>query len=145
MTTYVSETKTICQSQETAFNLLSDLTNLQKVQSTNVEGSEKVAEYFKDITFDADSLHFSMAGIGRAGFKIIEREPFKTIKLEAENSPIAANGWIQLVPVSEDSCKMRITIKAELPMMIKMMLDDKLKKGVDIIADAVANALNNQQ
>lgn len=145
MTTYVSETKTICRPQEIAFNLLSDLTNLQKMGNVNLEGGEKAAEYLNDITFDVDSLCFSVTGIGRVGFRIVEREPFKTIKLETENSPIPASGWIQLVLASEDSCKMRITIKAELPMMIKMMLDGKLKEGINVIADAVANTLNNRQ
>ncbi len=51
-------------------------------------------------------------------------------------------GWIQLVPVSENTCKMKITIKADLPTMIKMMMDSKLKKGVNTIADAIAEAVS---
>lgn len=142
MTTYESEIKTISRPQEMVFNTLSDLSNLQKFQNPNIEGSEKAAEFFKDITFDSDSMNFSVTGIGRVGFRIIEREPFKTIKLEAENSPIAANGWIQLAPISENETKIKVTIKADLPMMIKMMADSKLKKGVDVIAEAIAKALS---
>ena len=142
MTTYESEIKTISQPKEMVFNILSDLTNLEKIKNTEIEGQEKAGEYFKDIEFDKDSLKFSITGVGQVGFRIIEREPFKTIKLEAENSPVAANGWIQLASVSENVCKMKVTIKAELPMMIKMMLDSKLKKGVDAIADGLAKALN---
>lgn len=145
MTTYESDVKTISQPQEMVFNLLSDLSNLQKVQNSDIEGSEKAAEHLKDITFDADSVNFSVPGVGRVGFRIIEREPYKTIKMEAENSPIAALGWIQLAPISEESTKMKVTIKAELPMMIKMMVDAKLKKGVDTIAEAIATALNSNK
>ena len=82
-----------------------------------------------------------MTGFGQVSFRIIERTPVKTIKLEAENSPVAANGWIQLASVSENVCKMKLTIKAELPMMIKMMVDGKLKKGVDAIAEGLTKAL----
>ena len=145
MTTYESDVKTISQPQEMVFNLLSDLSNLQKVQNSDIEESEKAAEHFKDITFDDDSVNFSVPGVGRVGFRIIEREPYKTIKMEAENSPIAALGWIQLAPISEESTKMKVTIKAELPMMIKMMVDAKLKKGVDTIAEAIATALNSNK
>ena len=141
MTTYESEIKTIPQPQEVVFNTLSDLKNLQKVQNTDFEGRKKAEEYLKDIEFESDSLKFSVTGMGKVGFRIIEREPFKTIKLEAENSPISANGWIQLVSVSENETKMKLTIKADLPMMVKMMVDGKLKKGVNAIADALVEAL----
>lgn len=143
MTTYESEIKTIHQPQEVVFSTLSDLKNLQKVQNMNLEGREAAEEYLKDIEFDSDSLKFSVTGMGKVGLRIIEREPFKTIKLEAENLPISANGWIQLVPVSENETKMRLTIKADLPMMIKMMVDGKLKKGVNAIADAIVQALES--
>ncbi len=141
MTTYESEIRTISQSQETVFNTLSDLTNLQKIQNTDFEGKKVSGEYFKDISFDKDSVQFSIPGIGQVGFRIINLEPFKTIKLEAENSPVSANGWIQVAPVSENVSKIKITIKADLPMMIKMMVDSKLKKGVDTIADAIVKAV----
>lgn len=145
MTTYESEIKTIAQPQELVFNTLSDLSNLKKVQNIDLEGSQKAAQYFKDITFDSDSVSFSFAGIGQVGFRIIKREPFKTIKLQAENSPVGAYGWIQLLPISDNSCKMKITIKAKLPMMIKMMADSKLKKGINTIADAIVEAMNDLQ
>lgn len=145
MTTYESEIKTISQPHELVFNTLSDLKNLQNVSNTDLEGRKKAEEYLKDIEFDSDSLKFTVTGIGKVGFRIIEREPFKTIKLEAENSPISANGWIQLVSVSENETKMKLTIKAELPMMIKMMVDSKLKKGVNAIADAIVEAISASQ
>ncbi len=143
MTTYESEIKTISQSKEMVFNILSDLSNLEKIKNTDIEGQEKAGEYFKDIEFDKDTLKFSLTGVGKVGFRITEREPFKTIKLEAENSPVAANGWIQLASTADGACKMKLTIKAELPMMIKMMVDSKLKKGVEAIADGLAKALSS--
>ena len=142
MTTYESEIKTISKPQEMVFNTLSDLTNLNKIKNTDTEGQKMAGEYFKDIESDQDSIKFSIPGFGQAGFRIVEREPFKTIKMEAENSPITAFGWIQLVSVSENTCKMKITIKADLPTMIKMMMDSKLKKGVNTIADAIAAAVS---
>lgn len=142
MTTYESDVKTISSSGEVVFNILSNLTNFSNLQNMNPDAQGKMSEMLKDIEFDADSCRFSVEGIGRVGFRITEREPFKTIKLEAENSPIAVNGWVQLVEVSENDTRLKLTLKAEMPMMIKMMADGKLKKGINTIADALVQFLN---
>ncbi|MFA6581921.1 MAG: SRPBCC family protein, partial [Paludibacter sp.] len=37
---------------------------------------------------------------------------------------------------------MKLTLKAELPMMIKMMVDKKLKEGINKVADLLAKGLS---
>jgi len=37
---------------------------------------------------------------------------------------------------------MKLTVKADLPAMIKMMVDKKLKEGVNMVADLLAKGLN---
>ncbi len=37
---------------------------------------------------------------------------------------------------------MKLTLKAELPTMIKIMVDKKLKEGINVIADLLANTLS---
>ena len=142
MTTYESDVKTISSSGEVVFNQLSKLSNFSNLQNMNAEAQAKLNEMLKDVEFDDDSCRFSVEGIGKVGFRITEREPFKTIKLEAENSPIAVNGWIQLVQVDENDTRMKLTLKADMPMMIKMMADSKLKKGINMIADALVQFLS---
>ena len=142
MTTYESDVKTISSSGEVVFNILSNLTNFSNLQNMNPDAQGKMSEMLKDVEFDADSCRFSVEGIGRVGFRITERDPFKPLKLEAENSPIAVNGWVQLVEVSENDTRLKLTLKAEMPMMIKMMADGKLKKGINTIADALVQFLN---
>jgi len=142
MTTYESDVKTISSSGEVVFNILSNLTNFSNLQNMNPDAQGKMSEMLKDIEFDADSCRFSVEGIGRVGLRITERDPFKTIKLEAENSPFVVNGWVQLVEVSENDTRLKLTLKAEMPMMIKMMADGKLKKGINTIADALVQFLN---
>ena len=80
-----------------------------------------------------------MNPVGNVKFKIIEREEPKTIKFAAEGSPIEINMWIQLVEKEESLTKMRLTLKADLPMMVKMMVDGKLKDGINKVADVLAN------
>jgi len=139
MTTYESDIKTISSNEEVVFGILSDLNNLKKLQE-----NPALADKVKDIQFDTDSCSFSVEGFGKVGFRIIEREPFKTIKLASENAPVEVNVWIQLKQVAENDTRMKLTLKAELPTMIKMMVDKKLKEGINSIADMLAKALSAQ-
>ena len=76
--------------------------------------------------------------VGEIKMRIIDREFPKTIKFETENSPVPFNFWIQLLPTGEYSCKMKLTIKAELNMFIKGMVKKPLTEGIEKIADALA-------
>jgi hypothetical protein len=137
MTTYESDIKTISSNEEVVFGILSDLNNIQKLQE-----NPALADKVKDIQFDTDSCSFAVEGFGKVGFRIIEREPFQTIKLASENAPVQVNVWIQLKQVAENDTRLKLTLKAELPTMIKMMVDKKLKEGINTIADMLAKALN---
>lgn len=137
MTTYESDIKTISSNEEMVFSILSNLNNLQKFQES-VAQTDKI----KDLQFDADSCTFVVDGIGKIGFKIAEREPFKTIKLISENSPVLLTVWVQLKSISAVETGMKLTLKADLPAMIKMMVDKKLKEGINMVADLLSKALN---
>ncbi len=143
MTKYESDIKTLNTSSQKAFELLSNLSYLKEaIEKAKEQDAEKVESYLKDVTFDNDSIRAKSHGVGEIGFRIIEREPYKTIKFETENSPINANLWIQFVEKSETDTKMRITMHAEIPKMIQMMVDGKISKGVNKIADAITMAVN---
>jgi hypothetical protein len=137
MTTYESDIKTISSNEEVVFGILSDLNNLKKIQE-QAPTTDKV----KDLEFDTDSCSFVVEGFGKVGFRVIEREPFKTVKFESENAPVKVNVWIQLKQIDENQTAMKLTIKADLPTMIKMMVDKKLKEGVNVVADLLAKGLN---
>lgn len=139
MTTYESDIKTISSSEEVVFDILNDLSNLKKIG--DIDGIKDKVENF---TFDKDSINFNIDMFGKVGFKIIEREPNKTIKFESENSPVPVNMWIQLKQRADKDTKMKLTIKADVPSMLKMMIDKKMKEGINMMADMIAEALNNK-
>jgi len=140
MTTYESDIKTISSNEEMVFGILSDLNNLKGIlDNTSVTGK------VKDLQFQTDSCSFIVEGLGKMGFRIVEREPYKTIKLTSEQAPVEINVWIQLIQKAENDTQMKLTLKAELPMMIKMMMDKKLKEGINMIADVLANVLSNMK
>jgi len=137
MTTYESDIKTISSNEEVVFGILSDLNNLKELL-----GNTPLNDKVKDLQFQPDSCSFVVEGFGKMGFRITEREPFKTIKLQSEKAPVDLNVWIQLVQRSENDTQMKLTLKADLPAMIKMMIDKKLKEGINLIADILAKALS---
>lgn len=111
--------------------MLSDLSHLESVRSRIPE------DKIKDFTFDSDSLSVDVAPVGKIRLRIVNREEPKCIKFETEQSPVPFNFWIQLLPVSETSCKMKLTIKAELNPFIKGMVKKPLEEGLEKIVDTL--------
>ncbi|MBO7317044.1 MAG: SRPBCC family protein [Paludibacteraceae bacterium] len=138
MTTYESNIETLNSSAMSAYELFSDLKNLEKFKD------RLPTDKIKDIEFDTDSCRFSVDPIGKVGFVIVDKEEGKTIKFGAENSPVEANMWIQLKEVGENVTKMKLTIKAELPFLIKSMVDGKLKTFINQLSKALALAINSK-
>lgn len=136
MTTYESDIKTISSGEEVVFGLLSDMNNLHKLKE-NHEFNEKI----KDLKFDADSCSFSIDKAGEVVFRIVEREPFSKIKFAVDLLPVKADFWIQLKQVAENDTKMKLTLKAEIPTMLKLMVDKSLKEGINKIADVLVKAV----
>ena len=137
MTTYESDIKTISSSEEVVFAILSDLSNLQKIQDKLPEN-----DTIKDLQFDVDSCSFSVPGVGEIGFRITRRDPSNTIVFAVEGMMITANAWVQLKQVAENDTRMKLTLKAELPQMIKMMAEKKLKEGINMVAEKLAEGLS---
>jgi hypothetical protein len=131
-TKFESSIKVLPYSQQQVFNSLSDLNNLEKVKDRVPE--DKV----KDFKFDHDSVSINVSPVGDIKLHIIEREEPKCVKFETEKSPVPFNLWIQLLPVTEESCKMKLTLKAELNPFIKGMVSGPLQDGLEKIADALA-------
>jgi hypothetical protein len=132
MATFESSIKQIPYSQEAVYNNISDLSNLEKVRDRVPE--DKV----KDFTFDKDTVSLNVSPVGEIKLRIIERDEPKCVKFETEQSPVPFNLWIQILPVTETSSKMKLTVKAELNPFIKGMVSKPLQEGIEKIADALA-------
>jgi len=124
--------KQIPYSQEAVFRNISDLRNLEKVRDRVPE--DKV----QDFSFDEDTVSLNVAPVGELKLRIIEREEPKCVKFETAQSPVPFNVWIQVLPVTETTSKMKVTVKAELNPFIKGMVSGPLQDGVEKIADALS-------
>ena len=137
MAQFESSIKFVPYSQERAYNKLEDLNNLASLKERFEQVREKVGDKIQDIAFDRDSLTLTVQGMN-VTLRIIEREPCKCIKFEGDKSPIPGNLWVQILPVTEEQAKMKVTIRAEVNMFMKAMVTKPLQEGVEKIADMLA-------
>lgn len=133
MTEFVSGVKQIPYSDERIFTMLSDLSNLEKVRDRIPQ------DKIKDFTFDTDTCSVTIDPVGTITFQVVEREPFKTIKFTTTNSPVPIHLWIQLKQVEENDTRMKLTVRADIPMMLKGMVSKPLQDGIDKVADVLAS------
>lgn len=129
---FESSVKMIPYPQEAVYRNISDLRNLEKVRDRVPE--DKV----NDFAFDEDTVSLNVQPVGELKMRICEREEPKCVKFETVQSPVPFNVWIQVLPVDENTSKMKVTVKAELNPFIKGMVSGPLHDGVEKIADALA-------
>ena len=131
LSTFESSVKLIEAPQQKVYDMLSDLNNLEKAKD------QMPSDKLKDLRFDRDSVSVSVAPLGSLTLRVVEREEPKTIMFETANSPIPFNMWIQLLPASEESTKMKLTVKAELNPFIRGMVSGPIEQGLEKIAEAL--------
>ena len=133
MTEFTSDIKTIPCNDEHIFAMLSDLSNLERIKDRIPH------DQIKEFSFDRDSCHVEVSPIGKVDFRIIDREPNKTIKFETSNSPIPLLLWIQLKQTTDDITKMKLTVRADLNPLLKTMVSKQMQEGIDKLAEMLAS------
>ena len=127
---YESKIGQVAASDKAIFDVLSNLENLNKVRDLIPE--DKVQE----LEISPDCIRMKVGGLAqKIAIRIVEKEEYKTIKFGADNIPMAVNVWIQLKQVADNDTRMRITLKADIPMMFRMMIDKKMQQGLDQAVD----------
>ena len=132
MSKFESSIKQIPYPQQAVYAMLSDLENIEKVRDRLPE------DKLQGLRFDRDTISVSAPPVGQVSLRIVERDEPKCRKFATEQSPVPFNLWIQVLPVTETTSKMKLTIKAELNPFIKGMVQKPLTEGVERIADALA-------
>lgn len=130
---YESKTHSAAASAEQIYKVLSNLNNLNRVK--DLIPKDKVQE----LEISEDCVRMKVDGLGqKIAISIVDKIENDTIKFGAENIPMEMNFWIQLKEVTPNDTRIKLTLKADLPMMFKMMLDKKLQNGIDQAAEMLA-------
>ena len=111
---------------------------------SNMQNVERVREFIpadkvQEMEIEPDRIRMKVDGLAqKITIAIVDRIENDTIKFGAEGIPMNANFWIQLKEVSPADTRIRLTLKADIPMMFKLMLKNKLQEGLDQAADMLA-------
>ena len=134
-TKFESNIKTIYTQAEKVYLILSNFKNFDSV----VGQTDKV----KNWRSTEDSCRFTADMVGEIGLRIVEKEPFKVIKIGGDGkTPFEFFLWIQLKEVAPFDTKLKLTIKAELNMMTKMIVSKPLGNFINQLADQIAEGFN---
>ena len=132
MTEFTSEIRTIPHSDDRVFAMLSDLSNIRRIRNNIPQDS------IKAFTFTDDHCSFEISPIGKIEFRIVDREPNKTVKFETTQSPVPLQLWIQLKQVAETDTRMKMTVRAELNPFLKPMVSKPMQDAVNKISEILA-------
>lgn len=148
MAKYESQIKQVPYSQSAVYAKVSDLTNLavikERFNDPTVQAQipadkiEEVRKGIEQMEFTTNTVSGPVGPIGNIAVKIVEREPEKCVKFASTNSPVSFKLWIQMLPTSDTTSKIKVTIDADLNFFMKQMLGSHLEKGVDKFADMLA-------
>ena len=136
MEEYVSKTVSINRAAEQIYTAIADMSFLEKAIAA------APIDEIQDLRATHDACSFKIKGM-ETGLQIVEREPYTTVKYtKYGNSPFDFFLWIQLKETAPYQTCMRIVLKVELNMLMKVMIGGKIKKGLDAAVDRLAQAMN---
>ena len=138
-TKYESKIGQVPYNDRVIFSVLSNLSNLNRF--SELIPKDKI----KELEITSDCVRVQIDGLAQKfSVRIIEKEEYKTIKFGMENIPMEANMWIQLKQVAPQDTRIKLTIKADIPMIFKMMFEKKLQQGLDQAVDMLCQVPYNQ-
>lgn len=151
LTKFESGVKLIQQDVESAYERFADMSNLKNLQERFDDPAikeqlaqrlpedkmEEVRRQLDGMTFDRDSVSLTTP-MGHLLLRIVEREAPKCIKFASEGAPLQLYLWIQLLPRTETTCAMRVTVGAEVNFFMKGMVSKPLQQAADGLADILS-------
>ncbi len=123
---YESKIQSIPAPVDKVFPVLSNLKNLERVRE------HIPADKVQEMEITEDMVKFKVDGLAqKIAIRIVDKVENDTIKFGLDNMPISANFWIQLKEVAPNDTRVKLTVKADIPMFFRMMIEKKLQQGID--------------
>lgn len=133
MNKYESKISSAPCSAEQVYRVLSNMQNIERVR--DLIPKDKIQE----METDPDHVRIKVDGLGqKLTIAIVDRVVNDTIKFGLEGIPVDGNLWIQLKELAPNDTRIKLTVKAEIPFMFRMMVEKKLQEGLDQAADMLA-------
>ena len=133
MQEYISKQQQVLRPAEQIYAVISRFDNLTPALADKVEEWQATE----------DSCSFKAKGF-TVKLRMEERAPGKYVKVVGDDGgvPMDFAFWIQLQEVSAADTRLRLVLRIDLNMMMKMMIGNKLQGALDQIAEGIARAMN---
>lgn len=158
MNKYESSVKTVYAPVERVYARLSDLNNIQPLKEKvddprfeelinsqvpadkrpTPEQFHKLRNNIRNLELTQDTLSGHIGPLGDITLRIVERAEPKLVKMELEGAPIQVTLWIQMLPNDENTSRLKVTIGAELNFFIRKMIESKLEKAPEGLAQVLS-------
>ena len=133
MQEYISKQQQVLRPAEQIYAVISRFDNLTPALADKVEEWQATE----------DSCSFKAKGF-TVKLRMEEREPGKYVKVVGDDGgvPMDFSFCIQLQEVPPADTRLRLVLRIDLNMMMKMMIGNKLQGALDQIAEGIARAMN---
>jgi carbon monoxide dehydrogenase subunit G len=115
---------------ERIYNFLTDFNNFKEFIP---------ADKLQNWQADETTCRFSISPLGETGVQIIEKEPYKLIKIAGiDDSQFDFKLWVQLKQKEENDTRIKLTLEADLNPMFQMMAKKPLQEFLDKLVDQLS-------
>ena len=130
---YESKICSIAAPVDKIYAVLGNLQNLERVRDKIPQ--DKIQE----MEIEPDCIRLKVDGLAQIiTIAIVDKIENDTVKFGLEGIPMNANFWIQLKELNPADTRIKLTLKADIPFMFKMMVEKKLQTGLDQAAEMLA-------
>ena len=105
--------------------------------------SPALKDKVEELETTPDSCSFKLKGM-KVAMRVAERVENKHVKIVADDGglPVDFAFWIQLKEVAPNDTRVRMVVHAELNMMMKMLIGNKIQEGLDDAVTQLATSIN---
>ncbi|MFO7923288.1 MAG: hypothetical protein R6U58_06315 [Bacteroidales bacterium] len=135
MTTFESPVRTIFAKRKAVYEFLSDMGNFD-----NLVPDGRV----RNFEVEKERCRFIVDGLGEVSIRLSSGKPYDTIVFESEGkTPVYFDLLVELDEAGEQSTKMKLTLRAELNMMLKMIAIKPIEEGLEMATSKLSDHLNS--
>ena len=140
MSKFESKIQQVPYTQQSVYNMLSDLSNAERVKQRVDDDQIHSMEFSNDsLSVNVPPEAVAEMAAGKIAIQIVDREEPKCVKYKSVDSPLPFNLWVQMLPVTDTTSKMKLTLEAELNFMMKGIVSKPLQEGLEKLAEALAS------
>lgn len=132
MATFESKVKEIPYPQEAVYRLISDLNNLERIRD------RIPTDKIQDFSYDSDSVTVNVPLVGTVSMRVVERTEPECVKFESVQSPMSFNLWVEVMPDDDNTSKVKVSVKADIPFMLAPLISGPLQDGLDKVVEALS-------